>query len=40
VNYQAPAIEQRESIDRPFVLGITYVTPTWTKQPDKNDRDR
>jgi hypothetical protein len=33
--YEAPAVEQREPIGVPFVVGSKYVlSPTWTDQPD------
>jgi hypothetical protein len=39
VIYEAPAVENRQPIAEPFVLGTTYVlSPTWTDQPDEDDR--
>ena len=36
--YEAPALEQREPIGVPFVLGGKYViSPMWTDEPDEDD---
>jgi hypothetical protein len=40
VNYASPAIDDRQSIADAFVLGVTYITPTWADQPDQRDQDR
>jgi hypothetical protein len=31
MTYTTPAVEAQESITEPFVLGIQYITPTWTE---------
>jgi hypothetical protein len=36
--YTSPAIDGRDSIGTPFVLGV-YVTPTWTNQTDAENQD-
>jgi len=39
MNYQPPMVEDRQSIDAPFVLGGTYIlSPTWTDEPDGNEQ--
>ena len=39
--YEAPALEHREPIGAPFVLGEKYaISPTWTDQPDEDDKGR
>jgi hypothetical protein len=32
MQYEAPAIELRESIEDPLVLGAIYASPTWTTE--------
>jgi hypothetical protein len=38
VIYEAPAVGNRQPIADAFVLGAGYPTPTWTDQPDEDDR--
>jgi hypothetical protein len=38
VIYEAPAVGNRQPIAQPFVLGVIYTTPTWSDQPDDDDR--
>jgi hypothetical protein len=37
--YTSPAIDGREPITEPFVLGVTYNTPTWTDQADAENQE-
>jgi hypothetical protein len=34
MTYQPPAIESRQSIEQPFVLGTSYIvnSPSWTEK--------
>jgi hypothetical protein len=40
MNYTSPAVEGREPITEPFVLGVEYSTPTWTDHADERDQER
>ena len=35
MRYEPPAVEHREPIQEPAVLGATYPSPTWTQADDE-----
>jgi hypothetical protein len=37
MRYEAPAIEVRESIEEPLVLGTVYFSPTWTTTEESDE---
>jgi hypothetical protein len=39
MNYTSPVIEGHEPIADPFVLGLSYKTPTWTDHADADNQD-